>query len=504
MLVRAAIIGLVLTAGLRAQDPQCDIELQKQGKSWLATVTSHQTSARELLARIARQIGVGFEVDGGVLDIIDGAQPDVMVRRMLVQDLVHHLAGSLDLEGIFVDGVIRVKPMPASDDDAREWLRGHALRAWRQVATSGHKSDNAEALLETALLHLGGEAWAEAVAAFRVFVSQHSRHEKTAWARLLGGWAAFRQGNYPGAAQMLRELENRHESSAEVKRSQLLLGRVYIRMRQYADALLRLDRLVHGDRGRLRALAMLQRAELHFVARDGEAALKALDEFDVDMQREFRDLAAHVPFYTGVCLVLADRNKEAVPHLQSAALQEEDNDFRVRAALALVRIYQKEGDMVTALLASRVARGMKPGGRRLLEALTLYAEILDELGLPELAIPVYEDVIGRYDQPGPGVVRVVEGLAAVLFRDRRFNEARDMFQKLSMRPALAGVSLLMMAQCDVSMGEYERALEVLSRAAAADPPAKRTELARLQGLCHIRLGQFEMASRAYEGGKEKR
>jgi tetratricopeptide (TPR) repeat protein len=167
----------------------------------------------------------------------------------------------------------------------------------------------------------------------------------------------------------------------------------------------------------------------------------------------------------------------------------------VRARLATLYGEQRDWAKLAQLVADAAAHAPDKATRmsRLLEAANLFAE---RCGDPERAIPFLEQAsdLAPHDQP----VRL--GLAGVLVRARRFDEARTILQSMieafgGRRPRERAPVHYQMARLELEMGNRARALVELDTATRVDP--QNPEILRTFAELARDDGQLERAEKSY-------
>lgn len=499
--------ALLLLAGAAAGTcaaQSCSLGVTGSGGAALVTCAAEGLTAQDLFTRLSGALGLPLRTRDAALEALAAEKPVVRVADMPAADVVEHLAGSAGLEGRIEDGVITITSYPAAGDpELPGRLRASALAAARRASVLPGTKPEVPFAYRIGLLHLGGGDCTEALLAFRIFYENDEGHPLAARARLLAARCASDSGGLPEARSILEGLERHHGDAPEILRASLELARIQMLAGVPAEAVVRLHRVIREAADvRLEGLAVLQLTELHLRLGDPATALRTLETFDADLRRALPDLAERVPLYTGLCLVAKGAVRESVPHFQLAVLRCEDPATRVRGTVELVKAYAALGEHTTAILAAEAARRMRLEGPRLREVSLLLGELHAGCGNPVLARRHFERALAEAGPADRIAFRARKGLAHVLFRERKWDEARELFAGLAREDGEDALPARMMAaRCDVGRSEWRAAIETLAAVPEDAPEGIRREAAGLCGRCWMELGDFARASLACQGAK---
>lgn len=504
--MRRALIGIIVFVSALpeapAQTPVLDITIHRRGRVILIDLLTRATPIREVLVQLGARLDVELRFLPGSPVIMEGQVVPVQVVEMPLADLVSHLAGAVGLEGRVEDGHIVVRPEPAEgSDEAKEWARLGALAARRNASLKG----DPEHLWKIGLLHLAANEYGKAVGHFERFATVAKDDERAPRALLLAASCLLRSGDEPRGESYLQRIIQQYDGSNEVMEAWLLQVRLFMKRKEWSPVPPILARVMRkAPSSRLRALGSLVHAEFWYVQGKGKQASDALEGFTIDMRREFEDLGALAPLFEGMCLMLEGAHERALSRLQRCLLTP-DRVVRVRAALALAQACIHLKRRIAALQNVQIALNEKPTGRHLVEARLMQAEIYTQLGLGQRAMEAYDQAAvacGAGDLTGVEF-HILRETASILFARHAFDEAREIYRHLALRPDRMPWATVLLARCEIGLGRNREAITLLEKIPAAADGVDHDEIARLRGRCYMQLGDYAKAALAFGTRRNK-
>jgi predicted negative regulator of RcsB-dependent stress response len=496
--MRVSLAIVLLSAyGLTQGTPGLTVEDRLQGVTRLFTIRARDVSVRDVLVEIGARAGLRHRFEEGVSEAMEGQRVPITVDRMPMEEVVHHLAGALGLDGVVEGGFLVVRRAPTEGTpEAQEWSRREALRAWPRASFASGGS-GADVLHAMGILHIGGREWGDAASHLDRFVTTAQHDERAPRALLLAAWAALQEGSRPMARSLLERLMKDYSDTPELIESHLLSARMRISDGEWEVAHLLLRRVMNNaDDKRLRVLARLMMAELWFRRGDPDQAFADLRWFDEDMERSFPDLAAWVPLYEALCLVSSGASEMAVPRLLLCELSE-DTVLRTRSALALARVCRDLDRPFAALQNVSVALRSEPPAQLRIQAHLMEARIYMDLGLASRALAAFDAVVAL----GEGTLRpdlrreVLQGLADLFMKQRDFDHAIAVLEILREDSATQGWAVQSLARCHLERGDPKEALAMI--ALLTGPEGDSEEVARLRGTAFMAMGDYAKAALAF-------